>query len=74
MISLKDVPLVALPYAIFLMACGVFGELCIRMPTDFAHQFFLWIFGLGAAISGGMFFSKTIIDWPRMPGLTLIDQ
>src|SRR6478752_3337141 len=67
--SLKDVP-----YAIFLMACGVFGELCIRMPTDhFAHQFFIWPFGAAAALSGGLFFSKTIIGWPRIPGLNLIE-
>jgi len=72
MINLKDVPLVALPYAIFLMACGVFGELCIRMPTQsFGHEFFLWVFGLCAATSGGMFFSKAIVGWPRMPGLHL---
>jgi hypothetical protein len=49
--------LVALPYAIVLMACGVFGELCIRMPSDhFGHGFFLWVFGAAAAASGGMFF------------------
>ena len=75
MISLKDVPLVALPYAIFLMACGVFGELCIRMPTNHSgHQVFLWLFGLSAVLLGGMFFSKAVVDWPRMPGLNLIER
>lgn len=57
MINLKDIPLKALPYAIFLMACGVFGELLIRMPTaHLGHEVFLWVFGLAAALSGGMFF------------------
>jgi hypothetical protein len=72
MISLKDVPLKAIPFVILLAATAVFGELFIRIPTHTViHQGVSFVIGGFTIISVLMFFSKVFFNFPRMRGLEL---
>ena len=71
---LKDLPVRAVPFVVFLAACGVFGELFIRMPTVTVLQELvsggLAVFTI---LAGLLFFSKCFFGWPPMHGLELVD-
>jgi hypothetical protein len=72
MISLKDVPIKAIPFVILLAATSVFGELFIRIPTvTVIHQGVSFVIGGFTIISALMFFSKVFFNFPRMRGLEL---
>jgi hypothetical protein len=72
--ALKDLPIKAVPFVIFLAACLGFGELFIRMPTATASQEFvagaMAVFTIG---SGLLFFCKCFLGWPPIHGLELVD-
>jgi hypothetical protein len=72
--ALKELPIRAVPFVIFLAASAVFGELFLRMPTATGLQEF--VSGAMAVLtvaSGLLFFSKCLINWPPIHGLELID-
>jgi len=74
-IPVKEVPLRAVPFVVFLAACGTFGELFVRIPHHtMADNFAAWIIGTFMTVSGLLFFTKVLLDWPRMPGLNLHDR
>jgi hypothetical protein len=75
MIPVKELPLRAVPFVVFLTAFGTFGELFLRMPTaTLPHSIATWITGLFMIISGLMFFTKVLLNWPEMPGLDLHER
>ena len=70
MISVKELPIRAIPVVVYLAACFVFGDLVIRLPTRTVLQTILSItMGTFATASGVLFFVKLFFDWPRTPGL-----
>jgi hypothetical protein len=72
--TLKDLPLKAVPFVIFLAACGVFGELLLRMPTvAWPHIIASWVLLVFTLSSGILFFLKCFFGWPPMHGLDLVD-
>jgi hypothetical protein len=71
---LKDLPVRAVPFVIFLTACAVFGELFIRMPrADAMHEFLAGAMLVFTILAGLLFFSKCFLGWPPMHGLELRD-
>jgi hypothetical protein len=74
MLPVQELPLRAVPFVVFLTACGAFGELFVRMPDNtWPHSVAAWILGFFMVVSGALFFTKVMLDWPRMPGLDLHD-
>ena len=72
MISLKELPIRAVPFVIFLASTTVFGELLIRIPTNtLVQQSVSFIFGGFTIISALMFFSKVLFNIPPMRGFEL---
>lgn len=72
MIPTKEVPLRAVPFAVFITAFGAFGELFVRIDSNtWPHAVGAWIFGGFTVASGVLFFTKVLIDWPGLPGLDL---
>jgi hypothetical protein len=69
---LKEVPIKAIPFAVFLASTAVFGEILIRMPNNsLIQQSVSFIFGFFTIISALMFFSKVLFNFPPMRGLEL---
>jgi hypothetical protein len=73
MITVKELPARAVPFVIYLMACGVFGELYLRMPSvpKFPETQVAWIMGIFMIASGVLFFTKCFFGKPTMKGLDL---
>jgi hypothetical protein len=73
--ALKDLPIRAVPFIIFPGACGVFGEMLLRMPPvpSLPQMLASWVLVAFTTISGGLFFTKVLFGWPPMHGLELKD-
>jgi hypothetical protein len=58
--TLKDLPLKAVPFVIFLAASAVFGELLLRIPATptLAQLLMSWVLAVFTAASGVLFFTK----------------
>jgi hypothetical protein len=72
--AIKDLPIRAIPFVIFLGGALGFGELFVRMPTVTAlHEIMSGVMFSATIASSILFFSKLIAGWPPMHGLELID-
>src|SRR5712691_3224726 len=73
--ALKDLPIRAVPFIIFPGACGIFGEMLLRMPPvpSVPQMLASWVLVIFATAAGGLFFTKALFGWPPMRGLELKD-
>lgn len=70
--ALRDLPIKAIPFVIFLASTSVFGELFIRIPTDTSIQNGIsFTMGGFTVVSALMFFAKVIFNFPKLRGLEL---
>jgi len=71
--TLKDLPLRAVPFVIFLAASAVFGELLLRIPATptLAQSLTSWVLAVFTIAAGALFFTKCFFGWPPMRGLDL---
>jgi hypothetical protein len=71
---LKDLPIRAIPFVVFLAACTTFGELFIHMPMEtFLQQTVSGAMAVFTMAAGFLFFSQCFFGWPPMRGLDLPD-
>jgi hypothetical protein len=69
---LKDIPVKAVPYVIFLAGCAVFGEIFVRTTVTNTTQYIVsLLMGVCTIATAGLFFTKLLVNWPRLPGLDL---
>jgi hypothetical protein len=60
--TLKDLPLRAVPFIIFPGACGIFGELLLRVPATpaLAQTLASWVLALFTVAAGAPFFHEML--------------
>jgi hypothetical protein len=78
MIPWKDLPIKAVPFAVFLSGFVAFGQMFVSIkPMDitnfigFMHAVMSLVSGALMTAAGLLFFTKCLRNWPRMRGLDL---
>lgn len=72
MVNWKDIPVAIAPYAMFVVAVAVFGEIYLRVnDANWIAYFIKYAVGLAMVPSAGFFITKVAFEWPPMHGLEL---
>lgn len=70
---LKDLPIKAIPFVIFLAGCTTFGELFIRIPAiTWLHEFMSGAMAICTLASALLFFTKVFLNWPPLRGIEYV--